>query len=236
MEILNVVIKGARGGQGASTVAAALAINAASYAPTCLISRDIAGLQALLGQSGPEADATSTHDRLQLTDDLNAGACIRVIDGGTAAIRAPRCAVRLAVLRGPCYVALSSLVRHAGEPADGLVVMLESGRSLTARDAAAVTGIAVVATVDVTPAAARVIDAGLFVSRVAKLGAFASLAKYAAHLFAPYAHDASPPTMLETNASRAHPPTRSTQTCRLRRAQPASRLARRWAARDLVGR
>ena len=71
---------------------------------------------------------------------------------------------RLGVLRGPCYLALRTLL--AGQHGlDGLVLVAEPGRALNERDVADVTGLDVVATVPVTPGVARTIDAGLLAAR-----------------------------------------------------------------------
>ena len=69
------------------------------------------------------------------------------------------------VLRGPCYVALSTLLT-AGRRFDGVILMIEPGRALSERDVTDVLGIPVVATIPVDPAIARTIDAGLLLSRL----------------------------------------------------------------------
>jgi hypothetical protein len=107
---------------------------------------------------------------------------VRVIDAGT--VSAPvgvECDLRLVVLRGPCYVALRSLVNGGGAPA-GLIVLREPGRSLSERDVHDVTGVAVVATIPVSAAVARTIDAGLFIARLDRLRDLAQLRRYAADL------------------------------------------------------
>ena len=74
---------------------------------------------------------------------------------------------RLGVLRGPCYLALRTLLA-AEHGLDGLVLVAEPGRALNERDVADVTGLDVVATVPVTPGVARTIDAGLLAARHAE--------------------------------------------------------------------
>lgn len=83
-------------------------------------------------------------------------------------------AIRYVVFRGPCYLALSTLVAGAERP-DGIILVAEAGRSLTQRDVEQVTGVPIVAVVRSSPDVARCIDAGLLV-RVHRLGSFSVLA------------------------------------------------------------
>ena len=73
--------------------------------------------------------------------------------------------VLLVVLRGPCYLGLRSIVA-SGLQADGIVLLVEAGRSLTRRDVGDVCGVPVVAQIPVTANVARTIDAGLLVTRL----------------------------------------------------------------------
>ena len=73
------------------------------------------------------------------------------------------------VLRGPCYIALATLLASPAQRPDGIILVAEEGRSLTARDVSEVTGLPVVATVQATARVARTIDAGLLPSRVTRL-------------------------------------------------------------------
>jgi hypothetical protein len=84
--------------------------------------------------------------------------------------------VRWLVVRGPCYLSLRAAVEHRWEP-DGIVLLAEPGRALSAADVADVLGAPVVAQVPVDAAVARVIDAGLLLSRLHRLSAFRSLAQ-----------------------------------------------------------
>jgi MinD-like ATPase involved in chromosome partitioning or flagellar assembly len=70
----------------------------------------------------------------------------------------------LLVIR-PCYLALRRAAQCTHRP-HGIVVVREGGRALTATDVASVVGAPVVAEVDVDPALARLVDAGLLASRV----------------------------------------------------------------------
>lgn len=83
--------------------------------------------------------------------------------------------VRWLVVRGPCYLSLRAAVEHHW--ADGVILLVEPGRSLSAADVADVLGVPVVAQIPVEPAVARVIDAGLLLGRLRRLSAFRSLAQ-----------------------------------------------------------
>ena len=69
------------------------------------------------------------------------------------------------MLRGPCYVALSTLVNRGGRY-DGVIVLTEPGRALSERDVTDVLGLPVVANIPIDPAIARMIDAGLLLTRL----------------------------------------------------------------------
>jgi len=90
-----------------------------------------------------------------------------IIDAGSATTAGtlPDDGRRYAVLRGPCYLALSTLVTFPDLRPDGVILVAEPGRSLTASDTSAILGIPVVAIVPVRPSIARLIDAGLFARR-----------------------------------------------------------------------
>jgi hypothetical protein len=70
----------------------------------------------------------------------------------------------LLVLR-PCYLALQRALRRE-LPAHGLVLLRERGRALQASDIGAVLGLPVRAEVDIDPAVARAVDAGLLAGRL----------------------------------------------------------------------
>ena len=74
----------------------------------------------------------------------------------------------LMVLR-PCYLALRRAVgvgAGGGAGADGIILVVEPGRSLDRRDVADLLDVPVVATVEVDPAVARSVDAGLLARRL----------------------------------------------------------------------
>lgn len=124
-------------------------------------------------------------ERLELANSENDG---DVIDAGTlerrfddepfddeATVRrhnGPQ-SLKIGVLRGPDYLGLRTLHERSDAPLDGLVVVHEAGRALDAVDVERVTGRAVLAVVEHTPAMARTLDAGLFVQRVTTMREFA---------------------------------------------------------------
>ena len=70
----------------------------------------------------------------------------------------------LLVLR-PCYLALRRATALASRPT-GIVLVREPGRALGRREVEDVTGVRVLAEVDVEPSIARAVDAGLLASRL----------------------------------------------------------------------
>ena len=174
---------GVRGGHGTTTVALAAAATLATRGPTRISTADRRSLCAAAGIA---------HDGLPIplaaNLELSDGDDGDVIDGGT--LEAHRTEgpspdlsgrvtaserLRIGVMRGPDYLGLRTLCEHADVHMDGLVVVLESGRALDARDVDHVTGRTVVAVVDHTPVIARIIDAGLFLQRLTRLREFAQL-------------------------------------------------------------
>ncbi len=90
-----------------------------------------------------------------------------VVDAGTAPPPPDLVSVAdrtLLVTRG-CYLAVRAAVRARISPS-GIVLVLEPGRSLGAREIEAALGVPVVATVLVDPGVARAVDAGLVSSRL----------------------------------------------------------------------
>lgn len=64
-----------------------------------------------------------------------------------------------------CYLGLRRCQDLPAEPT-GVILVSEPGRSLTCRDVEAVIGVPVVAQIDVDPAVARLVDAGLLTTRL----------------------------------------------------------------------
>lgn len=171
----SILITGARGGQGTTTVAAALALHAASVGDAVLKAPPQQGAAAILGHPAidrGESVAVTGHLTLA-TPPATVTADTLVVDGGlhdgAREWLSEEQGERYVVLRGPCYVALATLVSSSARQPDGIILVAEDGRSLSARDVAEITGLPVVATVDATPRVARTIDAGLLPSRITRL-------------------------------------------------------------------
>jgi hypothetical protein len=189
-----IVLTGARGGHGTTTVAAALALYAAEHGTTTLVT-DVPSTAALIGVALPFTDEfLEVTDNLAITSPGTAADRPRshtvVIDAGHAPA-APAADEHYVVLRGPCYVALASLLARADAKPDGVILVAEPKRSLTARDVTDVLDVPVIATIDATPDVARTIDAGLLVSRLRRLREFAPLRALASD---PYAGRLRPST------------------------------------------
>ena len=197
MTIRTIQLTGARGGHGATTVAAALALFSAGHRPTALVSSDASATAALI-------DIPPTPDRARITQNLvllakaaaaeNTGVDTVLIDAPDAfsGFDSDVHAEHYVVLRGPCYVALASLLATAARP-DGIILVAEPKRSLTARDVTDGLDVPVVVTVEASPDVARTIDAGLLVSRLHRLRELAPLRALANN---PYAGRLRPSTAL----------------------------------------
>jgi len=170
-----VTLIGARGGSGTSTVAAALALHTAEEVPTALLTHDPTTMARLLGTTGalPAPDHPfAAGPRLTVAGLEGPRATVTIIDAGPAAAAAhasPGAGRRYAVLRGPCYLALATLVSLPDLRPDGVILVAEPGRSLSAADASAVLGVPVVATVPVRSSIARLLDAGLLAGRPSEI-------------------------------------------------------------------
>ena len=173
----HITVVGARGGHGTTTIACALAVMSAAQGPTTLAAVDTDTAAAVLGLPRPATTPVAVVGSLQL--DSISGATdatgTTIVDGGTI-VGAPLAGpgMRIAVLRGPCYLALATLLAH-GRDYDGVVVVEEQDRSLTASDISDVLDVPVLATVHASPAVARSIDAGMLVARTHRLAELADL-------------------------------------------------------------
>ena len=85
-------------------------------------------------------------------------------DAGAGLAVAAAAPVSLLVLR-PCYLALRRAMAAPIRPS-GVVLVVEPGRSLGRRDVEEVLGVPVRAEVEVDPAVARAVDAGVLARRV----------------------------------------------------------------------
>jgi MinD-like ATPase involved in chromosome partitioning or flagellar assembly len=83
---------------------------------------------------------------------------------GAAGVVAAAAERSVLVIR-PCFLALRRAVASALRPTEAILVA-EPGRALTRRDLEAALGVPVVAVVEVDPAVARAVDAGLLASRL----------------------------------------------------------------------
>ena len=188
--VRRIVVAGAKGGQGTTTVAAAIAVFAAGHRSTRLMTSDPGAAAAVLGVTVPAGRAllgTPVIERLELATDPVDDDAFTVVDAGRIE-QFPASEVRVvtvAVVRGPCYLALRSLVGSGGPQPDGIVLVREPGRSLTATDVEDVTGVPVFVTVDVSPIVARTIDAGLFVARLHHLDEFNALRRWTTRQLTP---------------------------------------------------
>ncbi|MGH9000947.1 MAG: hypothetical protein ACRDY7_16325 [Acidimicrobiia bacterium] len=170
-----ITLVGARGGQGTSTIAAVLATSLSNDAPTTLLSHEPLAIAQLLAAPPPlPGEAVPVAPGLLLAGLDGPRAETTVIDAGRATRAAEIEGECYAVVRGPCYLALATLISLSLR-LDGVVLVAEPGRALGAEDVTAVLDVPVVATVPVHPAVARTIDAGLLAVKAGDLAAFRSL-------------------------------------------------------------
>ena len=183
--IERITLVAARGGSGTSTIAAVLGLigatmvrtelltpNPTSHAPSSVSLRPTRFRSRFFpGSASPRRPAAVPSSRSSTQHS-------------TPIVSTPRAdgERRIGVLRGPCYIALPTM-QGADQGLDGIILVAEPGRALTERDVADVTGVDVVATVPVTPAVARTIDAGLLATRHLGLREFHDLPRWlAGHL------------------------------------------------------
>jgi hypothetical protein len=178
---------GIRGGQGTSTVAAATALLLGEiHGHVRLESSDLGAAAALLGVAlvaEMPTQLTGTLELAPLSSRAVHGCSALVSDVGpmgSASAASDRAVgrLRIGVLRGPCYLALRELVGADKPLLGGLVLCAEAGRSLDRRDVEDIAGLPVLATVDVTPAVARTLDAGLAATRLARMREFAQVRRW----------------------------------------------------------
>ena len=163
-----VTLIGARGGHGTSTIAAVLALAAADDIPTTILTHDPVAMARLLGATPPmPTEPFVAAPNLTVAGLDGPRADLTIVDAGPAASVATPLppGERYAIVRGPCYLALATLVSLPDLGLDGVILVAEPGRALSAADASAVLGLPVVATVPVRSSVARLIDAGLLAGR-----------------------------------------------------------------------
>lgn len=171
-----IILVGARGGSGTSTVAAALACLAATETKVRLASHDPIAMAHILAVPAPLAGvpvsagpnltlAVDTDEKEAVPSELN------IVDAGTltSASGDGNEEARYVVVRGPCYLALATLVARTDRNFGGVVLLAEPGRAMTPGHVAEVTGLPVVASVPVHARVARCLDAGVLASRADQL-------------------------------------------------------------------
>lgn len=159
-----------KGGQGTTTVAAGVAIEAhRGGATTHIQCRDYRDMLSVLGLADSDhvelAGPMQIMHGLTIGDDVPLDVDVLVIDAGQhpgyndRPVTAPK--TRLLVTRN-CFLALR---RSFTERPDGVVLVFEPGRSLGAIDVGKAIGAPVKVVIDIDPAVARAVDGGLFTSR-----------------------------------------------------------------------
>lgn len=166
----------AKGGQGCSTVAAMLALQAGDA--ILVDAAPVPDLCAVLGVTAPidwaatPGVAVKVVDRVRLVrgrlpflDLWGWDAPVAVWDYGLRDDR-PGSGRSLLVTRND-YLSLRRAMAHRHRP-DGVILVEEPGRPLGRDDVEAVIGVPVVATIPIDPAIARTLDAGLITTRQPK--------------------------------------------------------------------
>jgi hypothetical protein len=183
---VTISLSGARGGQGTSTTAAALALLAARRGHRVeLVACDVPMMRALLGMTSDDDldpdEEVEVVSGLTLCHTPSGDAALVISDGatpGTAETPPGSPGERtLVVLRGPCYLSLRTTI-DTRDRIDGIVVVREPGRSITNRDLSEITQLPVVAETNVTANVARTIDAGVLPTTVHRRPEFAALDSY----------------------------------------------------------
>lgn len=122
----------------------------------------VPGSHESFGPCDPGAGVAATLAALGSEVVVDAGR--RGADTPAAFIDAVAAAGRSVLVTRACYLSLRRIVRTAVRP-DAVALVLDPGRALDRRDVAEVTGLPVDATIEVDPAVARSVDAGLLVRR-----------------------------------------------------------------------
>lgn len=155
-----------KGGQGCTVIAALLTVLLdRSHRPSTVYDAaprgDLAAALGLHSADRFEISPNVTGYRLETLAHAQNLPAADVIDWGTNPIPDTLPGHRYLVTTA-CYLALRAAAHH---PADGVVLLTEADRALSARDVTHSIGADVVATVPRDPAIARAVDAGLLVSR-----------------------------------------------------------------------
>lgn len=119
----------------------------------------------LVSAGSTPAAAVPAHRWAELAATLIADRGAWLLDAGTNPAAGSLAADRRLLVVRNCYLALRHAVAHPVRP-DGVVLVTEPGRALTATDVEAVLTAPVVAEIAIDPAVARTIDAGLLAARL----------------------------------------------------------------------
>ncbi|MGH9117141.1 MAG: hypothetical protein ACRD0A_04470 [Acidimicrobiales bacterium] len=152
----------AKGGQGCTTTAVALALVVGRSRRVALVAHNPADVLAIAGQVPVDGtSSTPLAAGATLVLDPPSGAPVVIHDAGPTLDTGllPAGTATYLVTR-PCFLALRAAVEHPVHPA-GVIVIHEPGRAITAHDIEAVLDAPVVATIPVSPAISRRVDAGL---------------------------------------------------------------------------
>ena len=133
--------------------------------------RDVNASLQLLPRGGTWPGRPHNIDWAALAQEVTALNAPGVIDAGSLVVGHELlevATVSLLVIR-PCYLALrraSHFIHRDDFRLNGVIVVKEEGRALTPKDVSAVLRLPVRATIDIDPAVARAVDAGLLSSRI----------------------------------------------------------------------
>lgn len=120
------------------------------------------------GRRGSPVDASAVDAAVAALATLGSEVVVdagrRGVDSAPEVVDAAARTGRSVLVTRACYLSLRRVVR-SGARADAVALVLDAGRALDRRDVADVTGLRVDATIEVDPAVARGVDAGLLVRR-----------------------------------------------------------------------
>lgn len=171
-------VVGARRGQGATTVALAIASHGADTGRrVAVVVEDLDDACAVCGVSTPTGEGPALVATglalVSLGSPVPAGTDLVVEDIGVAHADA-EAGITVLVVRGPDFLSLRTALTHPIR-CDGAVVVREPWRALDPADVSNVLGLPVLAEVPHSDEVARATDAGLLVCRAGSMRPFASL-------------------------------------------------------------